>query len=137
MPFAKLIRKRLANDQARLASGEGLSDGKRAALERRVAKFSRFGETRPPNAGVVGPMARSPMAGGPMVRSPMADGPMIRSPMAGSPMAGGPMGGGPAMVDTANFKKGGKVKKMAKGGSTASKRADGCAVKGKTKGRFV
>lgn len=33
--------------------------------------------------------------------------------------------------------KGGKVKKMAKGGSTASKRADGCAVKGKTKGRFV
>ena len=36
-----------------------------------------------------------------------------------------------------NFKKGGKVKKMAKGGSTASKRADGCATKGKTKGRFV
>jgi hypothetical protein len=29
-----------------------------------------------------------------------------------------------------------KVKKMAKGGS-ASKRADGCATKGKTKGRFV
>jgi len=35
------------------------------------------------------------------------------------------------------FKKGGKVKKMAKGGSTASKRADGCAVKGKTKGKMV
>jgi hypothetical protein len=35
------------------------------------------------------------------------------------------------------MKKGGKIKKMAKGGSTASKRADGCAVKGKTKGRFV
>jgi hypothetical protein len=35
------------------------------------------------------------------------------------------------------FKEGGKVKKMAKGGSTASKRADGCATKGKTKGRFV
>jgi hypothetical protein len=34
------------------------------------------------------------------------------------------------------FKKGGKVKKMAAGGS-ASKRADGCATKGKTKGRFV
>lgn len=30
-----------------------------------------------------------------------------------------------------------KTKKYAKGGSTASKRADGCAVKGKTKGRFV
>ena len=38
-----------------------------------------------------------------------------------------------------NFKEGGKVKakKMAKGGSTASKRADGCATKGKTKGKFV
>ena len=35
------------------------------------------------------------------------------------------------------MKKGGKVKKMAKGGSTTSKRADGCATKGKTKGRFV
>ena len=37
------------------------------------------------------------------------------------------------------FKDGGKAKtkKMAKGGSTASKRADGCATKGKTKGRFV
>ena len=35
------------------------------------------------------------------------------------------------------MKKGGKVKKMAKGGSTASKRGDGCATKGKTKGRFI
>jgi len=35
------------------------------------------------------------------------------------------------------FKKGGAVKKMAKGGSAASKRADGCATKGKTKGKFV
>lgn len=33
--------------------------------------------------------------------------------------------------------KGGAIKKMAKGGSTASKRADGIAQKGKTKGRFV
>ena len=39
----------------------------------------------------------------------------------------------------AMMRKGGKVKKMAKGGSvsSASKRADGCATKGKTKGRFV
>jgi hypothetical protein len=37
------------------------------------------------------------------------------------------------------MKRGGAVKKMAKGGSvsSASKRADGCAAKGKTKGRFV
>lgn len=42
-----------------------------------------------------------------------------------------------AQRDMSGMKKGGKVKKMAKGGSTASKRADGCATKGKTKGRFV
>ena len=38
-----------------------------------------------------------------------------------------------------NMKKGGTVKKMAKGGSvsSASKRADGIATKGKTKGRIV
>jgi hypothetical protein len=37
------------------------------------------------------------------------------------------------------MRKGGKVKKMAKGGSvsSASKRADGCATKGKTKGKMV
>jgi hypothetical protein len=36
------------------------------------------------------------------------------------------------------FKKGGKVKKMASGGkvSSASKRADGIAIRGKTKGRI-
>ncbi len=35
------------------------------------------------------------------------------------------------------MKKGGVVKKMAAGGSVASKRADGCAARGKTKGRMV
>jgi hypothetical protein len=34
-------------------------------------------------------------------------------------------------------KKGGAVKKYSKGGMTASKRADGCATKGKTKGRII
>ena len=34
------------------------------------------------------------------------------------------------------MRKGGKVKKMAAGGS-ASKRADGCAVRGKTRGKMV
>ncbi len=37
------------------------------------------------------------------------------------------------------MKKGGCVKKMKSGGSTssASKRADGCAIKGKTKGKMI
>lgn len=48
-------------------------------------------------------------------------------------------GGGVGAKYKLAFKKGGKVKKMAKGGSVspASKRGDGCATKGKTKGRFV
>ena len=46
---------------------------------------------------------------------------------------GAPMFGATGSI---NFKKGGKVKKMAKGGSV-SKRADGCCSKGKTKGKFV
>lgn len=51
----------------------------------------------------------------------------------GSTMGGQPMGGG-----LAGMKKGGMVKK-AKGGSvsSASKRADGCAVRGKTKGKML
>ena len=46
---------------------------------------------------------------------------------------------GASMAGMGGMKKGGTVKKMAKGGSvsSASKRADGCCVKGKTKGRFV
>ena len=35
------------------------------------------------------------------------------------------------------YKRGGKVKKMASGGMTASKRADGIAQRGKTRGRLV
>ena len=52
-----------------------------------------------------------------------------------SPRGGGRLGGSLSMP----FKKGGSVKKMAKGGSvsSASKPADGCTTKGKTKGRFV
>jgi len=37
---------------------------------------------------------------------------------------------------TPGMKRGGRVKKFAKGGS-ASSRADGCAIRGKTKGRFI
>ena len=57
-----------------------------------------------------------------------------------APIMGGDvdaMMGRSAQRNMSGMKKGGKVKKMAKGGSTASKRADGCATKGKTKGRFV
>jgi len=56
-------------------------------------------------------------------------GPMLRGQDVSRPMSAG----------MAGMKKGGAVKKKAKGGtvSSASKRGDGCAIKGKTKGRFV
>ena len=40
------------------------------------------------------------------------------------------------VADSAGMKHGGKVKKMASGGS-ASSRADGCATKGKTRGKVL
>ena len=53
----------------------------------------------------------------------------------------GGMGGLRNLGEGPDYKKGGKVKakKMASGGkvSSASKRADGCATKGKTKGRMI
>lgn len=46
------------------------------------------------------------------------------------------VGGMPGFKAKIPFKEGGAVKKMAKGG-TASKRADGCAQRGKTRGKMV
>jgi hypothetical protein len=77
------------------------------------------------------------------------------TPAAGAPAMGGRYGVTDRGENTKEFKKGGKISaaeavhkherakhkgqpltKLAKGGS-ASKRGDGCATKGKTKGRFV
>lgn len=63
-----------------------------------------------------------------------------RAQQGGAPVAGAPGGGaamgmpGPAPAPT-SMKRGGKTKKMAKGGS-ASARADGIATRGLTKGTF-
>lgn len=43
----------------------------------------------------------------------------------------------PSLIPTKTPPKDRVIKKYAKGGSTASKRADGCATKGKTKGKMV
>lgn len=50
-----------------------------------------------------------------------------------------PAGSIAASMPRPGMRKGGKVKKMSSGGKTssASKRADGCATKGKTRGRIV
>jgi hypothetical protein len=59
--------------------------------------------------------------------------------MRGRPMAEEVMIAEEAPAGAPMMRKGGKVKKMAKGGSvsSASKRADGCATKGKTRGKLV
>ena len=57
-----------------------------------------------------------------------------------APQSMAPQGQMPPPIPSAPaMKKGGAVKKMASGGAvgSASKRADGCATKGKTKGRMV
>ena len=68
-------------------------------------------------------------------------GPTVAGMPGGAPVAGMPGGapvqglpGSPAPAP-AGMKRGGKTKKMAKGGS-ASARADGIATKGLTKGKF-
>ena len=67
-----------------------------------------------------------------LAREAAKEGGMRRRPMAEEVMVAEEVPAGAPMM-----RKGGKVKKMAKGGSTASKRADGIATQGKTKGRFV
>jgi len=87
-----------------------------------------------PSGPTTPPMQTQGMSAGNAMRAALAkpSTPPIAGPLGPRPPAAGPLG----------MKKGGKVKaqpvkKMAKGGSTASKRGDGCATKGKTKGRFV
>jgi hypothetical protein len=86
--------------------------------------------------GLFGLPSRKPMVP-PKMMADMAAKAQANMPTAGTPAMGGRYGVTDRGENTKDFKKGGKVKKMAKGGSTASKRADGCATKGKTKGRFV
>lgn len=78
---------------------------------------------------------------GGMRRRPMMEEVMVAEEApAGAPMMrkGGKVSAAQAVhKHERNMHKGKKLTKMAKGGSTASKRGDGCATKGKTKGRFV
>ena len=82
-------------------------------------------------AGKEGGMRRRPMMGEVMV---------AEEAPAGAPTMkkGGKVSAAQAVHKHERAKhKGQPLTKMAKGGSTASKCADGCATKGKTKGRFV
>jgi len=113
--FKKLIEARNAKQMARMQAQQGAQAGERPK-------------------GLSGIFSRGRMSAAPVAGMGMRDAGM------GAPIMGGDvdaMMGRISQRDKPGMKKGGKVKKMAKGGSTASKRADGCATKGKTKGRFV
>jgi len=98
------------------------------------------GPTINPNDPRLGPRRPTGVTSNAATPKPASLAPAISTRPPG-PAPTGPMtpvrGGGMAPASLATMmKKGGKVKCMAKGGS-ASKRADGCAVKGKTKGRII
>lgn len=120
--ISELLRKRDAARAAKASqqSSEGIThvrkgpfglSSRNAPVTPRIARMLAQAQANMPPAGG--------MRGRPMVEDVM----VAEEAPAGAPM----------------MRKGGKVKKMAKGGSvsSASKRGDGCATKGKTKGRFV
>ena len=84
-------------------------------------------------------MPRPPMAGGMGGKRPMADPADAGVYTADKGQPPSPDEGPTMMRRRPKMKAGGCVKKMASGGKvgSASKRADGCATKGKTKGKFV
>lgn len=134
MPLGKLIRKRDAARAAEAAqqSPEGITHvrkgpfglpSRNAPITPRIARMISQAQANMPNAG--GMRAR------PMVEDIMVaeEGPAMKK--------GGKVSAAEAVHKHERAKhKGQPLTKMAKGGS-ASKRADGCATKGKTKGRFV
>jgi hypothetical protein len=87
----------------------------------------------------VGGMPRRPMAAPMAPKRRMADPADAGIYTADKGQPPSPDEGPTMMRRRPGMKKGGCVKKMASGGKvgSASKRADGCATKGKTKGRFV
>ena len=137
------------------AGASGASEQPQIALPRisqadiRSAPTARQTQPLPPSAGRAVPPALARGIGATQQaaaasRMPAKTGAPLPSGMGmggGQPTPPSRTGGGqPIMAGGAGgMKKGGKVKKMAKGGSvsSASKRGDGCATKGKTKGRFV
>ena len=110
----------------RMAASAQKKDARRAAATAAMQKAD-FDAKRNAAAGIrTRPMVEDIM----MVEEAPAGAPMMRK--------GGKVSAAEAVHKHERAKhKGQPLTKMAKGGSTASKRADGCATKGKTKGRFV
>ena len=95
----------------------------------------------PTGAGLGGgqDVSRSLLENSPAMERALAMGPLAERVPMGQRMPPRGRGIGGSLAGMGGMKKGGTVKKMAKGGSvsSASKRGDGCAIKGKTKGRII
>lgn len=133
-PLSQTNQRNLAYASKRL----GMNNQPQMPAEMPIGNFQ--GDTSVPNMNTIGfPAPRGPVDTG-MPKATPTGLPQV-SPMATAPYQGGiapPAGpgaglmGGSTPPPGAAFKKGGKVKKMASGGS-ASSRADGIATRGKTK----
>ena len=120
--------------------GNKLPPKLRAKLDAKAMRKFEAAQAGERPKGLSGIFSRGPMpaaGAADMGGAGMGGAPAMGAPAMGAPAMGGRFGTSDRGENTKEFKKGGKVKKMAKGGSTASKRADGCATKGKTKGKFV
>jgi hypothetical protein len=118
----------MAGIMPRMAGAAQKKDARRAASAAELAAMQKadFDARRNAAAG----MRARPMVEEVMMAEEAPAGAMMRK--------GGKVSAAQAVHKHERAKhKGQPLTKMAKGGSTASKRADGCATKGKTKGRFV
>ena len=104
-----------------------------AVSPRRPPVNPRVGLPAPPPGMIAPPTTVNPRVGPPQTLRPAPGGAGVANSTIGRTGANLLGSGGPGM------KKGGAVKKMASKGkvSSASKRADGCAARGKTRGRMV
>jgi len=128
--FARKKESSSSDDKPNIASRTDFSDEKMSPKFKAPKKMAKAkAETSP---GDMGSVDRTDDVIGPNMSKVNKDMPMSTRDFTATEMAQNLMSPG------YNKKKGGmiKTKKMSSGGSTASKRADGCAQRGKTRGKM-
>lgn len=129
----------MANDVYTAGMGQPPVEDDMGSIEALRAKRPMAGAPARPRPAMAAPaMPRRPMAGGMAGKRPMPNPADAGIYTADKGMPPSP-DEGPTMMRRPGMKKGGCVKKMSSGGKvgSASKRADGIAKKGKTKGKMI
>ena len=99
-------------------------------------KFADGGNVNPAAPMTLPPMLQPPSGGGPAIQP----NPMNLQAAQPAPAPASPQSAYPPPPQAGMFRKGGAVKTFKKGGSvksSASRRGDGIATKGKTRGKFI